>query len=262
MSRLLVAIAALLAASPAAARELRVCADPNNLPFSNAREEGFENRIAHIIAAELGAELRFVWWAQRRGSLRETLNAGLCDLVPGVASSVEMLATTRPYYRSAYVAVTRAGEPAIASFDDPRLARARVAVQLIGDDGSNSPPAHSLARRGIVANVRGYPVYGDYASAAPQSPIVDAVARNEVDVAFVWGPTAGWFARREPVALTLTPVEPLIDGPAWPMLFDISMGVRRSEPELRRQVDAALVKRAAEIRAVLRDYGVPLLDGG
>lgn len=250
----------LMLASPSAAAELRVCADPNNLPFSNAAEQGFENKIIRIVAAELHADVRYVWHAQRRGNVRETLNAGECDVIPGVASSLEMLATTRPYYRSTYVAVVRDGPLAgIGSFDDPRLRKLRIAVQLIGDDGWNAPPAHALVSRGIVDNVRGIAIYGDYDSPAPQSPIVDEVAKGAVDVAFVWGPTAGYFARREPVRLSLSPV-PISDGPSLPMVYDISMGVRRDDVALRRALDAALSKRTAEIRAVLKDYGVPLVD--
>jgi len=248
----------LAAGSPGLARDLRVCADPNNLPFSNAREEGFENKVIQVVAKELGVDVHYVWWAQRRGNVRETLNAGQCDVIPGVASSLEMLATTRPYYRSAYVAVERADAPPVASFDDPRLEKLRLAVQLIGDDGSNSPPAHALSRRGIIDNVRGYTVYGDYESPNPQSSIVEAVAKGDVDVAFVWGPTAGYFAKRQPVALRVTLVDPLIDGPRWPMMFDISMGVRRDNRALRKELDDALQKHAAEIRAILIDYGVPL----
>ena len=257
------AIAAILsfAASPAAARELKVCADPNNLPFSNSKEEGFENRIVRIVAEELNAEVRYVWWAQRRGNVRETLNAGLCDLIPGIASSLEMLGTTRPYYRSTYVAVARSGAVAgLNSFDDERLAKLRVGVQLIGDDGANSPPAHSLSRRGLFDNVRGFPIYGNYAATNPQAPIIESVARGDVDVAFVWGPTAGYFARQQRVPLSIAPLEPQSDGPALPMVFDISMGVRRDNLQLKREVDAALRKRAEEIRKVLTDYGVPLID--
>lgn len=247
--------------SPASERELRVCADPNNLPFSNARGEGFENRIVRLVAADLGAQVRYFWWAQRRGNVRETLNAGRCDLIPGVASGLEMLATTRPYYRSTYVAVARAGPlGSIASFDDPRLAGLRIGVQLIGDDGSNIPPAHALSNRGIVGNVRGYPIYGDYDRADPQSGIVAAVAKGDIDIAYAWGPTAGFFARRSAAPLTVTPVTPQIDGPNLPMVFDISMGVRKDDVELRREVERALARHAAEIRAILVSYGVPLVE--
>ena len=251
----------LVAAAPAHARELKVCADPNNLPFSNSQNAGFENRIVDIVARELKADVTYVWHAQRRGNVRETLNEGLCDLIPGVASSLEMLATTRPYYRSTYVAVVR--DPALkglANFDDPRLEELRIGVQLIGDDGANSPPAHALARRGIIDNVRGYTIYGDYDSPAPQAPILDALARGDIDVAFVWGPTAGYFARSEPVALTIAPVEPQSDGPALPMVFDISMGVRRDDLALKREVEGALAKHAGDIAKVLAEFGVPTLN--
>ena len=244
------------------ARQLRVCSDPNNLPFSNRRLEGFENRIAELVAKDLGAELRYTWWPQRRGFVRNTLNAGECDLVPGIASQMEMLATTRPYYRSTYVFVTRADEPLVASLDDPRLRTARVGVQLVGDDGANTPPGHALARRGIVENVRGYPLYGDYAQPNPPARIVEAVARGEVDVAVVWGPLAGYFAPRASGPLQLAPVRPWLDGPQWPMVFDVSMGVRRADRDLKREVEAALARRAADIRAILAEYGVPLVDQG
>lgn len=257
----MIALAALLlSAAPAQARVLKVCADPNNLPFSNAQEEGFENKIIRIVARELHANVLYVWHAQRRGNVRETINAGECDVIPGIASSIEMLATTRPYYRSTYVAVARAGAlSGLSSFDDPRLEKLRIGVQLVGDDGSNTPPAHALSKRGIVANVRGYTIYGDYDSPAPQAPIVDAVARGDLDVAYVWGPTAGYFARAEPVKLSLSPV-PVADGPALPMIYDISMGVRRDDIALRRELDAALRKRASEIRSILASFGVPLVD--
>lgn len=264
MRRLLIAIVAFAtAAQPAQARELKVCADPNNLPFSNAKEEGFENKVVRIVAEELGADVTYVWRAQRRGLIREALNAGQCDLIPGVASSLEMLATTRPYYRSTYVAVARKGPLSdLDNFDDARLPGLRIGVQMIGDDGANSPPAHSLSRRGMIDNIRGYSVFGDYADAAPQAAIVEAVARGDVDIAFVWGPTASFFAKRQDVPLTLVPIEPQSDGPTLPMLFDVSMGVRRDDRDLKAEIEAALRKRATDIRAVLADYGVPLVEPG
>ena len=261
MRRLLLASAIVLTtSSPANAREFKVCADPNNLPFSNAKGEGFENQIVCIIAAELRAKISWVWHAQRRGNVRETLNAGLCDLIPGVASSLETLGTTRPYYRSTYVTVTRAGPlSGVRSFDDPRLGGLRIGVQLVGDDGANTPPAHALSKRGLAGNLRGYTIYGDYSGANPQAPIIEAVAQGELDLAFVWGPTAGYFSRQPERQLHLNPVEPQSDGPALPMVFDISMGIRRSDLQLKREIEGALRKRAGEIEAVLRKFGVPLI---
>jgi quinoprotein dehydrogenase-associated probable ABC transporter substrate-binding protein len=249
----------LLALTDAAhARELRVCADPNNLPFSNRSEQGFENKIIALLAADLGAQVRYTWWAQRRGNIRNTLNAGLCDLIPGVASSLEMLATTRPYYRSQYVFISRAKRQLnISSLDDPRLRELTIGVQLIGDDGSNTPPAHALARRGIVQNVRGYMVYGDYADAEPNAQIVKALERGDIDVAAVWGPVAGYFAKRDSNKFTTVPITPWLDGPQWPMVFDISMGVRKGEATFKREIDAALERNRAAVQKILRDYGVP-----
>src|SRR3954452_2095187 len=160
-----------LGALPAHARELRVCADPNNLPFSNEAREGFENKIVDLIAQDLGASVGYTWWAQRRGFIRNTLKAGSCDLVPGSPSGMEMLRTTAPYYRSTYVFVTRADGPQVASFDDPALRALRVGVQLVGNDGFNTPPAHALARGGIVDNGRGYSLSGDYAEPNPPARI-------------------------------------------------------------------------------------------
>jgi mxaJ protein len=258
----LAVLATLVSASaPGAARELRVCADPDNLPFSDANAGGFENKIVAIIARDLGASVSYTWWAQRRGFIRNTLRAGLCDLVPGTVASMEMLRTTAPYYRSGYVFLSReADDRRIASLDDEALRSLRIGVQLIGEDGDNTPPAHALARRGIVSNVRGFLVSGEGRGSGQGSPIVDAVASGEVDVALVWGPTAGYFARRSSVPLRIAPVRPRIDGPMLPMVFDISMGVRRDDAALRAEIDAALDRNRREVDAVLAAYGVPRLD--
>jgi mxaJ protein len=255
------AILLLSASASAAARELRVCADPNNMPFSDRQEQGFENRLVALLAQDLNASVRYVWWAQRRGNIRNTLKEDVCDLVPGVSSSLEMLDTTRPYYRSAYMFVTRRDRKLhLTGFDDDRLRRLSIGVQMIGDDFSNTPPAHSLTNRGIVGNVRGYMVYGNYADAAPARAIVDAVAAGNVDVAIVWGPTAGYFAADSASPLLLEPVQPLIDGPMLPMAFDISMGVRKGDRKLRRELDAALDRNRDAIAKLLREFHVPLIE--
>ena len=240
---------------------LRVCADPNNLPFSNNRGEGFENRLAAMLAREVGATLDYTWWAQRRGFLRETLNAGKCDVVMGLAQGAGPVATTRPYYRSTYVFVTRtARKLQIQSFDDAALKQLRIGVQVIGDDGANSPPAHALSRRGIVSNLVGYSVYGDYRTDSPPSAIVAAVARGDVDVAAVWGPLAGYFAARQREPLQLTPVRPQMDGP-FPQAYDIAMAVRRGDTARLRMLEQFIDRRRAEIDRVLAEYHVPRADG-
>jgi mxaJ protein len=244
------------------ARVLRVCADPNNLPFSNERGEGFENKIAEVIADELDATLSYKWWAQRRGFLRKTLNAGQCDLVTGTTNGMEMLHPTRPYYRSGFVFVTRDDGPKISTLDDPALHELTIGIQLVGEDGSNPPPSEALARRGIIDNVKGYMVYGDYSDDAPASNIMKAVAAGDIDVAIVWGPLAGYFATRESVPLHIEFVKPEIDGPRLPMAFDANMGVRRTDRRLLEEVNMAPVSRKPEIDAILADYGVPRLDVG
>lgn len=251
----------LLLAQPAVGRELRVCADPNNMPLSDQSGEGFENKIVQIIASELGADVDYVWWAQRRGFIRNTLNAGLCDLVPGTSSNLQQLRTTRPYYRSGYVFVTRQEDHLrLASLDDPRLKQLTIGVQLIGDDGANTPPVEALSRRGIIGNLRGFPVYGNYADDDPVAPIVAAVADRRVDVAIVWGPFAGYFAAQQKVPLDVTLVKPEIDGPQLPLIFDMSMGLRKSDVALRSEVEDALRKRRSDIDAVLETFHVPRVD--
>ncbi|HWS90254.1 MAG TPA: substrate-binding domain-containing protein [Pyrinomonadaceae bacterium] len=237
---------------------LRVCADPNNLPFSNERGEGFENKIAELLAADLDEKLEYTWWAQRRGFFRNTLRAGACDVVLGVPSSFELAATTAPYYRSTYVFVYRKGKGIqVHSFDDAVLRNVKVGVQLVGDDGANTPPAHALTARGVIDNVRGYTLYGDYKQPNPPARIVEAVAKGEVDVAVAWGPLAGYFARRQRVPLEVVPVSPQFDLPFLPFVYDISMGVRRGDEDLLRRLDEFLVRRRPEIERILDEYGVP-----
>ncbi len=244
-----------------AERVLRVCADPNNLPFSNERGEGFENKLAELAAGELGAKINYTWWAQRRGFVRNTLREGLCDVVVGVPVGFDPLLTTQPYYRSTYVFVTRRDRGlALKSLDDPRLRSLRIGVHLIGNDGFNVPPAHGLARRGMVTNVVGYTIYGDYRDPNPPARLIEAVAAGDIDAAIVWGPLAGYFASRERVPLDLAAVSPPVDPPALHYFFAIAMGVRKGDSVLRDELNAFLDKRHAQIQSILKDYGVPQVD--
>lgn len=251
-----------LLAGAAEPRVLKVAADPNNLPFSNERREGFENKIIELVAAELGARVEYTWWAQRRGFFRNTLKEGDCQVVAGVPRGFEQALTTVPYYRSRYVMVYRKGRRETpASLDDAVLRDLTIGVQMIGDDFANTPPAHALARRGLIRNVRGFMLYGDYRERAPPARIIEAVFEGKIDVALAWGPLAGFFVRGREDALVLVPLPERDVVSGLPLAFDICMGVRRSEEALRDEINAVLGRKQTEIDAILAEYGVPR-EGG
>jgi quinoprotein dehydrogenase-associated probable ABC transporter substrate-binding protein len=247
------------AATAATNHTLRVCADPNNLPFSDAQGKGFENAIARLLADDLHRPLVYTWWPQRRGFIRNTLKAGKCDVVIGVPAHLDMALTTVPYYRSSYVFVTRRDRHLdLRTMDDPRLRNLRIGVHAVGDDYANVPPAMALGRRGIVNNLHGYSIYGDYSKAAPSRALIDAVANGDIDVAIAWGPFAGYFAGEEKHPLTIQPVEGEND-PTLPMSFAISMAVRKGDTAMRTVLDTFITRRHDAIAAVLKRYGIPVV---
>jgi mxaJ protein len=248
--------ALLLCASAAFAQthELRVCADPANLPFSNTARQGFENRIAEMLAADMHAKLTYVWQRMGRGFVREYIGKNECDLLVGIPADFRQVLTTRPYYRSTYVFVTRRSahfQP--ASLNDPGLHRLKVGVQVLDDD--YAPPARALARRGMQANIVGYDSTGDDAPS-----IVRAVMKHEVDTAMVWGPLAGYFAKRYPDKLSISAVQPEVDPPGLPFTFAISMGVKKGNTQLRDRVQQFLDSHRRQIDSLLQSYGVPLIS--
>src|SRR4051794_7205891 len=241
-------------------RVLRVAADPNSLPFNNERGEGFENKLAELLAREMHAELQYVWHAQRRGFFRETMDQGDCDLALGAPMDFERALSTRPYYRSCYMFVTRKDRNlTIESMDDPRLKSLTIGVQLIGDDGVNTPPAHALAARGIINNIVGYSVYGDYSLPNPPARIIEGVANGDVDVAIVWGPLAGYFAPQQKTKLELTPLTGKDAQSGMTFTFEIGAGIKKGNAKLRDEVNRILAERHAEIDAILDHYNVPRL---
>jgi mxaJ protein len=264
-------IAAALIVAAAAARagdaqnvapppELRVCADPNNLPFSNDKREGFENKLAELVARELDRTVVYTWWAQRRGFVRHTLKQGDCDLVMGVPAHYDLVETTRPYYRSTYVFVSRADRRLdVSSLKDARLRDMSIGVHLIGNDGVNTPPAHALGAEGLIANVHGYMIYGDYRNPDPPADLIAAVERGDVDIATAWGPLAGYAARRAAVPLAVTPITDTTEFSPLRFQFDIAMGVRKGDHALKAQLDDVIARRQADIDALLQSYGVPLV---
>jgi quinoprotein dehydrogenase-associated probable ABC transporter substrate-binding protein len=244
-------------------RELRVCADPNNLPFSNSRLEGFENRIAQLIADQMLATVRYTWHPQRRGFIRETLKAGACDLVVGVPAGYDLVLSTAPYYRSTYVFVSSARRNLqLRSFDDAVLGQLKIGLEEVGSDGGNTPPAHALARRGLAGTIVGFKLWDVESVESPPGRIIDAVASGAIDVAIVWGPLAGYFAKRYPAgSLEVVPVAAgSSDPPSIPFAYDLSMGVRPGETAFKTELEDILDRHRGEIERILQAFGVPLVN--
>jgi len=256
---LLLGSAVLQPVSLNAAELLRVCADPNNLPFSNRAGEGFENKLAEMAAQKLGKTVAYTWWAQRRGFIRHTLKAGSCDVVMGVPAHYELVDTTRSYYRSAYVFVSQtARHLQLDAIDDPQLRHLSIGVHLIGADGNNTPPAHALGQQGIVDNVRGYMIYGDYREPDPPARLIEAVEHGDIEVAAAWGPFAGYAAKQSSIPLTITPI---VGGERFApqqFEFDIAMGVRKGDSALRDQLNDFIAQNSEKISELLAGFGVPL----
>ena len=249
-------VLALFVSASAAARELRVCADPGNLPYSDRDGRGFENRIATLIAHDLHADLRYYWLPQWRGYARKTLQQHRCDVIPGIAQADASVLATDAYYRGTYAFVySPARFPGLAGLDDARLRSAQIGIQVVGIDAAPTPAARALATRGIVDNVVGFPVMGETASAAR---IVDASAEDTLDIGIVWSPQPGYFIARRHLSLDVVPIRHDGVDPAFD--FAIAMGVRRDDIALRRELNESLARLAPEIDAVLHDYHVPHID--
>jgi len=232
---------------------LKVCADPNNLPFSNENKDGFENRIAELIGAELDRKVDYTWFPQVIGFVRNTLRAHLCDLVIGTVAGDEIMQTTNPYYFTSYVTLYRSDTGlAFESLDDPSLKTLRLGVV------AGTPPADLLVRYDLMSLTKPYALTVDTRAQSPTHEMVQDIVDGTINVGFLWGPIAGYWRKRDALPLTLVPLKS--EPGAARMAYHIAMGVRANEPEWRRRVNAAILKRQAEITAILRDYGVPLLN--
>jgi len=239
------------------AKMFRVCADPNNMPFSDQKGEGFENKIAVLIARDLGETPSFIFQRQTDNFLDRGLKAHLCDAVMGVPAGLDDVGVTKPYYASTYVFVTRGLQ--LSSLKDPRLRRLRIGVHLVGDEPT--PPAEALGREGIVDNVKGFMISGgDYAKPNPPARLVEAVSSKTIDAAAVWGPVGGYFAKAAPVALTITPITDTQSFAPLAFQFAIAVGVRKEDIALRARLDHALAQEHNTIHTLLQSYGVPLVS--
>jgi quinoprotein dehydrogenase-associated probable ABC transporter substrate-binding protein len=238
---------------------LRVCADPNNLPFSNRKFEGFEDKIAALVAKDLGVPLEYEWLPQRLGFYRTALKTFTSNLVMAAPGGFDKALISNPYYRSTYVFVYRKNGTPIRSLDDPALRSLKIGVPLTG--GDNTPPTHALAKRKIIDNITGFTAF-DETEGKPGEKIIAAVASGQIDVAIAWGPQAGYFARRQNVALEVVPLSPEEDslGEAkMPFTFEICMALRRPDKDLRGRINGIISRRRSEIDRILDDFSVPRL---
>lgn len=244
------ALCILMGLAHAQSWEMRVCADPNNLPFSNQRRQGFDNRIAELLAKELGAKLTYVWWKQSPSMVNDQLRQGRCDLILGAGEGYQNVLSTLAYYQSSFVFVYRENSPyQITSLDDPVLKTLRIAIETAG-----VPPFESLANRGLSAKAV---ILDALDPTRPASPILEAVAQNQVDVAILWGPVAGYFAKRQPVKLKVVPITPEFEPPAISMVYAVTLGVRAGDEAFRDRLNIAIAKRWDQIQAILKEYAVP-----
>jgi len=234
--------------------EMRVCADPNYLPFSREDQTGYENRIAAILADELKAKLTYVWWPQATTMVSEQLREGECDIIMGVPESREGILPTIAYYRSPFTFVYRADSGYdISSFDDPVLKDLSFGVQARGDT-----PHGALAKRGLANNVLLQYVARDSNPHGPFASLVEAVAKGQIDVAIPWGPVGGYYAALQSVPLKVVPT-PEFELPFTPMYLTVVIGVRKGDEALRDRLDLAIANRWDEINAVLQEYHIPTM---
>jgi len=234
---------------------LRVCADPNNLPFSNEKGAGFENKIAEFLARKLGKELTYAFYPGATGFVRNTLNAHLCDVILGIPQGNDLVQPTNPYYRTTYAIVTRAGGDldGVVALDDPRLKTKPYKIGLV----ANTPPGNVLARQGLMGSVKPYPLMVDTRFDSSSAAMIRDLEKGEIDLALLWGPIAGYYAQNAKIKLVATP---LAETPGTRMAFRIAFGVRHSDQNWKRDLNQFIAQNKPELEKILLDYGVPLID--
>ena len=236
------------------AKVLRVCADPNNLPFSNEKGEGFENKIAELLAMKLDKKLAYVWYPQSTGFVRNTLGAHRCDLIPGFPQGDELVQSTNPYYRTAYALVVKPGTGLddLDRLTDPRLEEKRIGIV------AGTPPATYLAVNGLMRKAKPYPLVIDTRINSSAQAMMRDLARGEIDVGVLWGPIAGYYAKQANPPARVVALLKETGGPQ--LTFRIAMGVRASDQNWKRQLNRLIAENQTDINRLLLGFGVPLLD--
>jgi quinoprotein dehydrogenase-associated probable ABC transporter substrate-binding protein len=233
---------------------LRVCADPRSMPFSNQNGEGFENKLAELLAQKLGKSLAYTWYPQAPGFVRNTLGAYKCDVIMGYPQGNDIVQCTNPYYRTAYALVSRpaAGLDGIDTLADPRLKGRRIGIV------AGTPPATDIAVNGLMAGAKPYPLVIDTRVDSSAEAMIKDLAAGEIEAGVLWGPMAGYYAKRADPPMTVVPLLKEAGGPR--LAYYITMGVRGADQEWKRQLNRLIAENQPEINRLLLSFGVPLLD--
>ena len=233
---------------------LRVCADPANLPFSDEDREGFENKIADLLGEKLGVPVVYEWFPQATGFVRQTLASKKCDIIMGYAQGHELVQNTNHYYRSSYVMLYLKGGKleGLKNLDDPRLKEARIGAT------AGTPPATVLALNALLGNLEPYPLMVDRRHESPAEKMVADLVAKKIDLALLWGPIGGYFAKKSGTDITVVPMANETKGPR--MAYRITFGIRRGEIEWKRQLNTLIKENQDAINKIMLDFGVPLLD--
>jgi len=232
----------------------RVCADPNNLPFSNEKGEGFENKLAEMLAAKLGKKVSYTFFPQATGFVRMTLNSHRCDVIMGYPQGDEMVQNTNPYYQTAYALVTKSGSPleGVEALGDPRLADKRIGVV------AGTPPATYLVAHGLMAKAKPYPLMIDTRIDSSAVAMMNDLASGDIDAGVLWGPMAGYYAARAKPPMHVQLLLKDMGGPH--LIYRITMGVRPSDQNWKRELNRLIAENQPDINKLLLDFNVPILD--
>src|SRR5712671_716583 len=233
---------------------LRVCADPRNMPFSNDKGEGIENKLAELFAAKLQKRLDYMYFPQATGFVKMTLGAHRCDVIMGFPQGDDLVQGTNPYYRTAYALVAKQGSGLedVTTLEDPRLKGKHIGIV------AGTPPATNMATNGLMANAKPYPLMIDTRFDSSAAAMIKDLTSGEIDAGVLWGPIAGYYAKQANPPLHVTPLVKETSGPR--LAFRIGMGVRPADQNWKRQLNRLIQENQPAINKILLDFGVPLLD--
>jgi quinoprotein dehydrogenase-associated probable ABC transporter substrate-binding protein len=232
----------------------RACGDPRNLPFSNDKGEGFENKLAELFATKLGKRLSYTYFPQATGFVRKTLGEYHCDIIMGFPQGDDQAQVTVPYYRTTYALVTKRGSGLedVTSIDDPKLKEKRIGIV------ARTPPSTNMAMNGLLARAKSYPLFVDTRADSSAQAMMEDLTKGEIDCGILWGPMAGYYASKADPPLVVVPLTREKTGP--PMTFRIGMAVRPADQEWKRTLNKLIMENQAEINKLLISYNIPILD--